>query len=69
MSWHLQWKEIPPKVSPNTIPGVDQIMIFRRPMISMNFNAKSVKRKLVPEIINPTAVGWLKPISLKRVAE
>ena len=51
------------------MPGAVQIIIFRRPMMSMYFRAKRVKRKFVPEIIRPTAVGWSKPISLKRVAK
>jgi len=56
-------------VNPNIIPGADITMIFRRPTISIYFNATSVNIKLVPETISPTAVGWLNPISLKSVAE
>ena len=57
------------KVNPKTIPGALRIMILRRPITSIHFRATSVKMKLVPETIRPTAVGWLNPISLKRVAE
>lgn len=55
-------------VSPTTMPGAENTMILRRPMMSMYLSAKSVKRKFVPETMSPTAVGWLKPISLNSVA-
>lgn len=45
------------KVRPKTIPGALQIMILLRPILSIHFKATSVKMKLVPEIIRPTAVG------------
>lgn len=38
-------------------------------MVNAHFRATSVKRKLVPEMMRPTAVGLLKPIDLKSVAE
>ena len=63
-----QWKAMLARVSPTTMPGADQIMIFRRPIMSMYFRANSVKTKLVTETIRPTAVGWLKPIILNSVA-
>lgn len=50
------------------MPGADQIIILRLPMISMYFKAMRVKRKFVPETIKPTAVGWLNPISANNVA-
>lgn len=65
---HAQKNEILAKTSPTTIPGAEKIMIFRRPMMSMYLSAKSVKRKLVPETMRPTAVGLLNPISWKIVA-
>lgn len=64
----LQWKDILARTRPITMPGAEKTMIFRRPMISMYFKANKVKRKLVPETMRPTAVGWLKPISLNNVA-
>lgn len=51
------------------MPGIDQRRIRRRPIMSMYFKAKSVNRKFVPDTMSPTAVGWLKPISLNKVAE
>ena len=51
------------------MPGAEMIMILRRPIMSMYFNAKSVKMKFVPETMRPTAVGWSKPISLNSVAD
>jgi len=38
-------------------------------MISMYLKATRVKRKFVPEMISPTAMGWSKPMVAKRVAE
>ena len=64
-----QWKEILARTNPNIIPGAVHTMILRLPIMSMYFKAKSVKRKFVPAIISPTAVGWLNPMDLKRVAE
>ena len=64
----VQWKATLARTRPTIIPGADQIMIFRLPMISMYLRATRVKMKLVPETMRPTAVGWLNPISLKRVA-
>ena len=65
----VQWKAMEASVSPKTMPGADQIMILRRPMMSMYLSAKRVKMKLVPETIRPTAMGLSKPISLNSVAE
>ena len=64
----VQWKATEARTRPTIMPGAVQIMILRRPMMSMYWSAKSVKMKFVPEMMRPTAVGWLKPISLKRVA-
>lgn len=50
------------------MPGEEMIMILRLPMISMYFSANNVKTKLVPEMIKPTAIGLLNPISLNSVA-
>lgn len=50
------------------MPGADQSMILRRPMMSMYLSAMSVKMKFVPETMSPTAVGWSNPISLNSVA-
>ena len=52
-----------------TIPGAEKIKIFRLPIISMYLRATSVKRKFVPEMISPTAMGWSNPMVAKRVAE
>ena len=65
---YVQWKEILARVRPTIMPGAEKIMILRRPIMSMYFSAKSVNRKFVPDTIRPTAVGWLKPISLNNVA-
>lgn len=66
---NVQWKDMLARVRPTIIPGADKIMIRRRPTISMYLSATSVKRKFVPAMISPTAVGWLKPMDLKSVAE
>ena len=68
MDGDVQWKAMLARTRPTTMPGADQSMILRRPMMSMYFSAKSVKMKFVPETIRPTAVGWSNPISLNRVA-
>ncbi len=54
---YSQWNDTLANVNPKIIPGEDQIIIFLRPIISMYFNAKSVKRKFVPDTMSPTAVG------------
>ena len=56
------------RVRPNIMPGEVQTMIFLRPMMSIYLSATSVKTKLVPATISPTAVGLLNPIDLKRLA-
>ncbi len=56
-------------VSPNIIPGELNIIIRRLPILSIQMRAMTVKMKLVPETIKPTAVGWLNPMDAKRVAE
>ena len=65
---YSQWNEMAATTRPIIIPGAENIMILRRPMMSMYFNAKSVKTKFVPETIKLTAMESLKPISSKRVA-
>ena len=65
---YSQWKEMAATTRPTIIPGAEKTMIFRRPMMSMYFSAKSVKTKFVPETIKLTAMESLKPISSKRVA-
>jgi len=57
------------RVKPKIMPGAENTMIFRRPTISIYFNATSVKMKFVPLTMSPTAVGWLNPISWKSEAE
>jgi hypothetical protein len=66
---HSQKNEILASVSPTTIPGALQIIIFLLPILSIHLRAISVKIKFVPDTIRPTAVGWLNPISLNKVAE
>ena len=64
-----QWNAILASVSPMIMPGEEMSMILRLPIMSMYLSANKVKRKLVPDTMRPTAVGWLNPICLKSVAE
>ena len=64
-----QKNEILASVKPSTIPGALQIMIRLLPTLSIHWRATRVKMKFVPDMINPTAVGWLNPICLNKVAE
>lgn len=57
VNYDLQWKEILARTSPTIIPGAENTMILRLPIMSMYFKAIRVNRKLVPETIKPTAVG------------
>jgi hypothetical protein len=45
------------RTNPKIIPGAEKIIIRLLPIMSMYFNANSVKRKFVPEMIKPTAIG------------
>lgn len=54
---YLQWNDILANVKARYMPGALQSMIFLLPILSIHLSATSVKRKLVPEMINPTAVG------------
>ena len=55
--------------SPITIPGAEYIKSFLLLTISVYLRAAWANGKFVPEIINPTAMGWLKPMVAKRTAE
>jgi len=66
---YAQWKAILAKNNPMIIPGAEINIILLLPIESIHFNATIVNKKFVPEMMSPTAVGLLKPISAKRVAE
>ena len=55
--------------NPRTIPGTDQRRMRLLPMRSMRVNATRVKRRFVEAISMDVAVGLVKPIIAKIVAE
>ena len=57
------------RTNPMIIPGAESNIILLLPIESIHFSAINVNKKFVPEMMSPTAVGWLKPISANKVAE
>jgi len=66
---YAQWKAMLAINNPMIIPGAEINMILLLPIESIHFNAMIVNKKFVPEIMSPTAIGLLKPISENSVAE
>ena len=62
-------KEMAQKPSAKTITGIEYSNMRRRPILSMNANARRVKRKLVTATVRDVNVGDEKESALKMIPE
>lgn len=65
-----RWSNANAEISrPTTIPGIEMRRIRLRPIRSMRRNVRRVNRRFVPAMSMDVAVGFVKPIMEKIVAE